>query len=907
MNQYQETVTQLNNLSLKGARKKKTSHVHHQLVPDYIRDDHVDPGFDPNAAAMSPGMQAPHYYGQSAEPGAPPATAPQEVAVPTQQYPQTGQYQPQRPDVALDPAATDDLSIPSIRYQLDYTYKDSDFLTFENVSPPLAGTQYTAVDQGNASPKFARMTLYSVPSSEKLRQQTKIPLGLVLTPFAQVAPGEKPVPQVDFREISSVPRCRRCRAYINPAMQHGGYNMVCNICTFSSPVPQEYVSQVDANGVRSDYYVRPELHSGVYDLIVPKDYNFDEKDSHPLHHVFLVDLSYEAVRTKLHVAACSAIRMALYHNGESNLPKGSKVSIVGFANKLFFYNLSPNLEQTTVSVVGDLDDPFAPFHDGILADPMDSHAIIEATLSTIEQLTDYPGPEPAYGAALLAAKTILQEVDGGQVITFLSGLPSWGPGSLAVKLPAQKTTADYDKEVITAGSKFYQDLLKEYVKFNIGLHLLNGAHTPIDLANAGLIPMRTGGSVKTWHNFNLDRDEADLMYTVKHLVTGACGYQGQLKVRCSNGLQVNKYYGGFHTSGQPEVPYLPICNSQTSIACDFVYDGKLDTKKDSHFQAALLYTSADGLRKVRVINCIMSVTERVADVFSFSDQDAVLNLVLRESLSRLPNISFAALRSYLNIQLADINAMYKLYVAKNNSSPGQLVLPHGLRTFPMFVLSALKTKALRERTGNPDLRVESLFDLANSTPEKLSVYLYPVMISLHDLDDSECLFDEQTGFFSTPKTIGLSQANLEMGGAYLVFNGKSLFLWFHTDVNPLLLQDLFGEHVTSLSQLDPLASQLPVLDTHISLQVRNLVKFLGKHYLNVDFFPIQICRFKTDANEAEFLELLYEDRSGDLVWSYSDFLKHLHKQITGKVETSSSAPAIDKKDTVSLGSRFGIF
>ncbi|KAH3663630.1 hypothetical protein OGAPHI_005031 [Ogataea philodendri] len=905
MNQYEETVNQLGNLSVKTSKKKRTNHVHHQFTPEYARDDHIDSGFDPNAAAMSPGMQAPHYYNGQHTPSVQPSS--QSVPIMSDQYqPQTEYFAPKQ-QIGVDPASTDDLSIPNIRYQLDHTYKDSEFLTFENVSPPLAGTQYVAVDQGNASPKFVRMTLYSVPSSEKLRQQSKIPLGLVLTPFAPTQPGEKPVPEVDCREMSAVPRCRRCRTYINPAMQHGGYNMICNICSFSSPVPQEYLSQVDANGVRSDYYERPELHSGVYDLVVPEDYNLDEKPPQPLHHVFLVDLSYQAIRSKLHVAACSAIRMALYQNGESNLPQGSKVSIIGFADKLFFYNLSPSLEQSTVAVVGDLEDPFVPFHDGILADPLESSSIIDTTLSFIEQIVDYSGPEPAYGAALLAAKMVLEPVAGGQVVAFLSSISSWGPGSLAVKLPTQKTTSDYDKDVIVANNKFYQDLLKQFVKSNVGLHLLNGSHTPIDLANAGLIAIKTGGSVKTWHNFNLDKDEADLMFTVKQLVTDACGYQGQLKIRCSSGLQVNKYYGGFTSSGQPDIPYLPVLSSQTSLACDFVYDGKLDTKKDSHFQAALLYTSADGKRKVRVINCIMSVTERVADVFSFSDQDAVLNIILKESLSRLPAMNFVTLRSYLNTQLADINAMYKLYVAKNTSSPGQLVLPHGLRTFPMFLLSALKSKAIKERNTNPDLRVESLFDLQTFTPERLSAYLYPLMISLHDLDDSECLFEGETQFFTLPQTRALSQTNLEIGGAYLIFNSKRLYLWFHSDVNPLLLQDLFGSQVTSLDQLDPLMSQLPPLDTHISLQVRNLVKFLAKHYLNADFFPVEICRFKTDTNESEFIELLYEDRSGDLQWSYSDFLKHLHKQITSKVEVNSTSSTSDKKDSSTLAHRFGIF
>ncbi|ODV85368.1 hypothetical protein CANARDRAFT_198987 [[Candida] arabinofermentans NRRL YB-2248] len=878
-------------------------------------DPSYDPSFDPNAAAISAGLQAPQYSSNpvNSSSAIPVVNSyhqdPNVAAIPNQiqannfQQAQTIPQQQFSPTDALDSRNSEDLSVAAIRYQMDYNYKDADFLTFENVSPPPAGTQYRCIDQGNASPKFARMSMYSIPSNDKLKQSTKLPLGMLIQPFAPTDEGEKEVPQVDFRSISTVPRCRRCRTYINPSMQHSVRNMVCNICTFSTPVPDDYVNQVDNNGVRADYYEKPELHSGVIDIIVPDDYNLDDKQPDPIHHVFLIDLSIAAIKSSLHEAACSAIRLALYNNGECNLPQGSKVSIVGFDDKIHFFNLSPDLDQTTMSTVGDLEDPFLPFYEGLFADPMESYSIIDTTLSTIEQNTYYPGTEPAYGTALTVAKLLLEQVGGGQVIATLSTLPSWGPGALKPKLQGQRPIVEHDREVLTPDSKFYQELLKEYNKANVGLNLFVCSNAPVDLANSGLVAHKTGGIVKAWYNFNIDRDETDLVYSIKTTVSDICGYQGQIKVRCSNGLQVNKYYGAFATSGSSTDPTLPNVAQHTSIACDFIYDGKLDTKKDAHFQAALLYTSKEGLRKVRVINCIMSVTERVSDVFSFADQDTVLSLMLRESLTRLPHTNLVAVRSYLNVQLANINAAYKALVGSNGTMPGQLVFPHGLRTLSMFILSALKSKGLKERVGNSDLRIESVYNLESFTATRLSAYLYPILISIHNLDESECIQNEKTGQFDLPKATPLTQTNLEMGGAYLIFNTKSLYLWLHSDVNPLLLQDLFGEHATSLDKLDSNLCQLPILDTHISNQVRNLCSFLGKHYLGAEFFPIQICRFRLDQNESEFIELLYEDKSTDLTWSYPEFLKHLHKQIGNKLNTESF-PA---KNSESKSSIFNYF
>jgi len=77
------------------------------------------------------------------------------------------------------------------------------------------------------------------------------------------------------------------------------------------------------------------------------------------------------------------------------------------------------------------------------------------------------------------------------------------------------------------------------------------------------------------------------------------GYQALMKVRCSNGLQVSAYHGNFiqHTFGADlEIGAI---DADKALGVTFGYDGKLDSKLDAHFQSALLYTAADGQRRVR--------------------------------------------------------------------------------------------------------------------------------------------------------------------------------------------------------------------------------------------------------------------------------------------------------------------
>ncbi|ODQ48787.1 hypothetical protein PICMEDRAFT_14323 [Pichia membranifaciens NRRL Y-2026] len=807
----------------------------------------------------------------------------------------------------------EDLSVPGIRNHLNEIYKEKEFLSFEHVSPPLAGTEYKAIDQANSIPQFSRLSMYSIPFCEELREKSKIPLGFCLRPFADYVPqSEVPmkVPQIKIQEGEVVPRCRRCRAYLNPAMQHNGRNMICNICGFASPVPEAYASTVNFQGVRDDYHLRPELHTGVVDYIVPKEYNLNEnEDLSPLHRVFLIDLTHASYKNKLVETVCSAIRMAIYReDGSSNLPPGTLISIMGFDNNLHFYKLSPELQQTTVSIVTDLEDPFVPFNDGLFVDPVESYNTIDLTLTTIEQNARYLTPEPALGSALTAAGLLLKELGGGQVVAFLSTLPSFGPGaSLPRNNNNNKLDADFVKETLTPASKYYKNLATEFVKNNVGLNLFVASNSNVDLINLGTLAVNTGGTVKEWLPFNVERDDITLIYELKKVIQYVAGYQSQLKVRCSHGLQVNKYYGPFATVNGDSAPNIPIVSGDTSIVCDFIYDSKLDTKKDVHFQAALLYTTSEGVRKVRVINNILSVTQRISDVFDFSDQDTIVKILIKRAIEKISTANLVALKSSLMMQCSEIMAAYKYYIARHNAMPTQLVLPQSLRTLPMVILSILKTRAFANKTNFPDLRVYSFFKLSQYDLTKLSAYLYPLLFCIHSLEEGEFISNEQTGMMNLSQSIPVSVGNLAFGGAYLVFNGDRTIIWLHSDVNVVLLQDLFGSHIDSLDKLTTYVSQMPVLDTYISSQVRNICDYLAKHFNSTEKQSVEICRFRTDPNEQEFQSMFVEDKSLDLVWSYAEFLKELHKNIENKTNNLNSLSSKVDNDGENLSRRFGIF
>lgn len=248
-------------------------------------------------------------------------------------------------------------SIPRSRDAAAQYYLDNIYPTMEQHLPPPGAVPFVAHDQGNSSPKYARLTLNNIPSTSDALAATALPLGLVLQPLAPVQEGEQSIPVLDFGELGP-PRCRRCRTYINPFMtfRSGGNKVVCNMCTFPNDVTPDYFAPTDPTGVRVDRAQRPELTAGTVEYMVPKEYW--AKEPVGLRWLFLIDVSQEAVTKGFLEAFCEGIRSTLYSSDDNkasnenidadnhlprSIPLGSKVGFVTYDKAIHFYNCNVGL------------------------------------------------------------------------------------------------------------------------------------------------------------------------------------------------------------------------------------------------------------------------------------------------------------------------------------------------------------------------------------------------------------------------------------------------------------------------------------------------------------------------------------------------------------------------------------
>lgn len=806
--------------------------------------------------------------------------------------------------------------ISASRYaqQLDFTptaTSDPAFLTFQNVVPPAAGTDMACVDQGTALPHFMRASMYNVPESEHLRQATRLPVLVTVRPFPGGAEDDD-VPVVAYGAAAAAaavtgaytgadadaaagaawpPRCRRCRAYMNPLMQHHvAGTFTCNICQFdNNECPSDYAAAVDPIlGRRVDAAARPELHRGVYDFVVPQHYNVDPAQPNAvLHHVFLVDVSESSRRQGLPMLVADAVRAVLY-GGDA--PFVGRVALIMYDQKVTFFNLGSALEAPQLQVLADLEDPFVPFDDGLFADPEESRGVIEDALGHLESLGGAGDAEPCFGAAVRAATMCLEHAArGGKITAVLAALPSWGPGGLRFKenrAVGRAPLADAERAHANPDSPYYRQLAHDCLALAVSVECLVCSDASVDLLNVGWLCLVTGGAARKWARFEFERDGRAVAAHFAASAEGVRGYQGQLKVRCLNGLQVEQYYGALTAAaalravlavgGAAEDPTVAAVHTAQLFLVLFRYDGKLDTKYDCHFQAALLYTDRRGVRKVRVINLVLAVSERLEDVFNFVEHDAVAATIVRDTLLFVGRQPFAELRELVNTKLVEVFAQYRAMSEVGlRAAPRQLLFPDSLKHLPMYMLAFVKLAALRQGVDT-DARLAAVLAMAREPVATLMYRLYPVMVAAHDLGEGAAV--------AAAAARGRPLRSPVEPSVYLICNGAEVLIWVHTD-HVRLLQDLFGPHVSSASDIDVMMDELPELPTPVLAQARAVVRYWQSAVCGVPSVGSAGVRIVRD------FELVEDATHGP---SYADFLANLHRAVRVKLDNDklNARPAL---------------
>ncbi|KAL8280889.1 hypothetical protein RQP46_006568 [Phenoliferia psychrophenolica] len=846
-------------------------------------------GGHPQQQQQQQQQQQPGYDNHHQQPQYP--QMPREPQLPQPPHSQGSRLAP-KSRVKIDP---DHIPSPVTVQEVDQLlYRTEPFMTCARTAAPLATTDFVAIDQGNSSPRFVRMTTYNLPHTDDLAIASQLPLGLVIQPFAPLRAEEGTVPVVDFGDAGP-PRCQRCRGYINAwcMFVDGGQKFICNLCGGATEVQSEYFSHLDMSQRRMDLDQRPELRLGSVDFVVGKEYWVQDnpnspgsapREPQPLHYIFAIDVSYASARCGLVKEVVQGLRELLFppqadegEPAQSGLPLGSKVAIMTFDRTVQFFNLKPGLEQAQMLVVPDLSDMFLPLSEGFLVDPIESRSVIENLLESLPSLAvESSIVEAALGGPMKAATVALKNL-GGQVNIFQTSLPTVGPGTLKHREDTKLYGTDREKTLFIPQDTFYRATAEECVESGIGVNLFLFPTQYIDVASLGVLPGITGGELFFHPRFEPVRDGGKLRAEIKRVAQRETGYSVTMRIRCSNGLRVADHFGNFFQRNVTDLEFGTL-DADKAVAAKIKHEGKLDEKVDAHFQCAVLYTSATGQRRVRVHNLAVPVTNLLANVFRFADMDTTLAYIAKESITQTASKTLRQVRDQLTDSCVKALLAYRKHCA-SSTSPAQLILPESFKLFPLYALALMKSKALKGGPVASDVRTWHMRLLKSAGVAATVGLLYPRMFPVHTLAD-DVGFPDEAGRLVLPNLIRTSYVRMEPHGAYLIENGELAILWFGAGVSPQILQDLYA--VENAEELDIRMGALPVLPTRLSTQLRNILAYFeiqrGGRSL-----PVLIARQNVDGTEIEFSNMLVEDANNEGL-SYPDYLCAVHAAIQSRQE-----------------------
>lgn len=707
-------------------------------------------------------------------------------------------------------------------------------------------------------PDIMRCTFNAIPQSSSLLKQSKLPFGIYIHPFKE----DPNMPVVS----SVITRCRSCRSYLNPFVSIlDQRRWQCNMCFRINDIPEELTYDYDTR-LYCDIRKRPELTAASIEFIAPQEYML--RPPQPSVYLFVLDVSFNAINTNYLEHTCKVLIDCI-----ENLPGDSRTMIgfITFNSSVHFYSLKATQSQPQMFIVSDLEDLFLPALDGLLVNVKENKEMILELLETLPaSVSKETDTGSATGAALASAKKMVASV-GGRITLFQSCIPSVGPGKLAHREVSTMTASSKDSQNLNPATDYYKKLALECAGEQIAIDIFVLAGQYIDLASLSCASRYSSGSVYYFPEFhgtkNLPMTEK-FRKDFERYLTRSIGLEAVMRLRCTKGMNIHTFHGNFFVRST-DLLSLPNVNPDHSFSMQIEIEDSLTETTMVAFQAALLYTTTKGERRIRVHTLSLPVTSKITDVYTYADQEAIVCALSKLAVDRTLMSSLGDAREALMNACIDFIKVYKNDVNDQRSSSNGLIAPYQLRLIPLLILALMKNSTFKLGSGVPlDMRVFSLLEFKWQPIIAMLLKIYPKVYSVLQLID-------ENGDESQPTVIQATAERLSRQGVYLMDTEKILYLFVGRNVPDEKIQLIFN--VPNVAEIPEKDNTIPVLENPLNIA---LLKFIDELRSLRPLHAMLLIIREDTKDRLTFLNKLIDDRTESSM-SYHEFLQHVQRQCVG--------------------------
>uniref|UniRef100_A0A672S0U9 SEC24 homolog B, COPII coat complex component n=1 Tax=Sinocyclocheilus grahami TaxID=75366 RepID=A0A672S0U9_SINGR len=729
-------------------------------------------------------------------------------------------------------------------------------------APPPEPNLSNDLRKVNCSPDTFRCTLTNIPQTQALLNKARLPLGLLLHPFRDLT-------QLPVITSNTIVRCRSCRTYINPFVSFlDQRRWKCNLCYRVNDVPDEFMY----NPVTRSYgepHKRPEVQNSTVEFIASSDYML--RPPQPAVYLFVLDVSHNAVESGYLNVFCQSLLDNL-----EKLPGDTRTRIgfVTFDSTVHFYNLQEGLSQPQMLLVSDIDDVFIPTHDNLLVNLKESKELVKDLLNALPGMfTHTRETQSALGPALQAAYKLMCPT-GGRVSVFQTQLPTLGAGLLQSREDPNLRSSTKNVQHLGPATDFYKKLALDCSGQQIGVDLFLLSSQYSDLASLACVSKYSAGSVFYYPSFHHVHNTAQSQKFQKDLqryLTRKIGFEAVMRIRCTKGLSIHTFHGNFFVRST-DLLSLANVNPDSGFAVQMSIEESLADTSLACFQAALLYTSSKGKRRIRVHTLCLPVVSQLSEVFAGADIQAITCLLANMAIDRSISSSLSDARDALVNAVVDCLTAYR--ANGSNIQPSGLITPAALRLFPLYVLALLKQKALRTGTSTRlDERVFSMCELKSQPLLQIMRMAHPDLYRIDNMTEQAALHLNDS-VIPQPPLLQLTAEKLTREGAFLMDCGSVMFLWVGKCCNETFIRDVLG--YPNYASLPSNMTEIPELQTMYSERTRAFISWLLE---SRTFHPaFHVIKDDTSA-KTSFFQHLVEDRT-ESAFSYYEFLLHIQQQMS---------------------------
>jgi protein transport protein SEC24 len=585
--------------------------------------------------------------------------------------------------------------------------------------------------------------------------------------------------------------------------------------------------------------------------------------------VFVFDVSQASHDSGMLRVATETLKSML-----DRLPGGNRtnVAFVTVNSSVHFYSFKAGARAPQMFVATDLDDIFLPAPVDLLVNLHDCRALIEDFLDLLPIMhSKRRDVESALGPALEAAANVMASL-GGKMLVFLSGLPSLGEGRLANRDNPRLFGSAKENTLQQPASDVYKKKAIKFTRFQITVDLFLFGDVFMDVATLAALPQTTGGQLNYYPSFHHASDGERFQRDLSRNLLRTTAWEAVMRVRVSAGFQVSAFYGNMFLRS-PDLMSLPVTDSDKAYVVELRSPANKDVAQPFvTIQAALLYTSSEGERRIRVHTTVVPVVSSLLDLYKASQSSAIINLVAKQAVEQVAPEGFHRARELIRSTTMGIVRSWR--AVQQQSFQAGAALPEALTTLALLALGTLKTPAFRDASDvRSDERADMLNVIRTLGLSALETLVRPRMMAVHELKAQEGLVEEKSQAVVFPPELPLSASQLPSDGCVLIDNGLRIFLRFGRAVSPAFVSTLFG--VKSLEDVDMRSLRLlePSAGDNSSALARLRALISNLRSQSPFWQPLYFFR-EGDPHELAVYQMLIEDRGIGTV-SFAEFVQQL--------------------------------